>query len=71
LALRALRDRVTAHADRELQVRQNYGEWQENLLTRTDHIRQQVAELEARLTPWMRRGESLRLAVISRGDENS
>jgi hypothetical protein len=71
LALKALKNRVTAHMDRESQIRRIYGEWQENLLSRSDRLRQQVAELEARLSPWIPRGESLRLAVISRSDENT
>ena len=71
LALKALKERVTTHADREMQIRRIYGEWQENLLSRTDRLRMQVAELEARLAPWIPRGESLRLAIVPQADEDS
>jgi len=69
LALKALKERVTTHADREMQIRRIYGE--ENLLSRTDRLRMQVAELEARLAPWIPRGESLRLAIVPQADEDS
>lgn len=71
LALKALKDGVNAHIARETHVRRVYSEWQQGLLLRTDRLRQQIAELEARLAPWMPRGESLRLAVVSRTEENA
>jgi hypothetical protein len=71
LALKDLKDRVTAHIHRESQIRRIYAEWQENLLSQTDQLRRHVAELEARLAPWIPRGDSLRLAVVSRTDDNN
>lgn len=66
MALRSLKQTVTSHIDRETRLCHVYGEWQETCLTRTEQLRQQVAELQARLAPWMPRGESPRLAVVSR-----
>ncbi len=68
-ALRALKQNVTNHIDRESRLCRVFGEWQETWLSRAEQLRQQVSELEARLAPWMPRGESLRLAVVSRTDE--
>lgn len=68
-ALKALKYRVTAHVDRETQIRRYYSEWQENLLMRSDQLRQQIAELEARMAPWIPRVDSLRLTVVSRSEE--
>lgn len=68
-ALRVLKDRVTTHMDRETNLRHMYGELQETWLTRINQLRQQVNELEARVTPWMPRGESLRLAVVAHNDD--
>jgi hypothetical protein len=69
LALRTLRDRIMSHVARETLVRRACTEWQENLLTRTDLLRQQIQELEARLSPWMRR-QDLKLSVVSQSEDN-
>lgn len=71
LALQALKHHVTAHVDRESRLCHVYGKWQETWLSRTDQLRQQVSELEARLTPWMPRGDSVRLTVVSRSEESN
>ena len=68
-ALRALKQNVATHADRESRLCRVYGEWQETWLSRAEQLRQQCRELEARLAPWMPRSESPRLTVVSRSDE--
>jgi hypothetical protein len=70
-ALRTLKQRVTNHIDRESRLCRVYGEWQETCLTRAEQLRQQFGELEARLAPWMPRGESPRLAVVTRAEETN
>jgi BMFP domain-containing protein YqiC len=69
LALRDLKQRVMTHLDRESHLRSMYAEWQTTWLSRADELRQQIAELEARLAPWIPRDDSLRLAVVSRSDD--
>ncbi|MBS0202452.1 MAG: hypothetical protein JSS49_06090 [Planctomycetes bacterium] len=68
-ALQSLKQNVTDHVARESRLRRVYGEWQETWLSRAEQLRQQISELEARLAPWMPRGESVRLAVVSRNEE--
>lgn len=70
-ALRSLHQNVTDHVARESRLRRVYGEWHETWLSRAEQLRQQISELEARLAPWMPRGESVRLAVVSRGEETN
>jgi hypothetical protein len=69
LALRSLKQRVTTHADRESRLCRMYGEWQETWLSRAEQLRRQCNELEARLSPWMPRLESPRLAVVEHADD--
>ena len=71
LALRMLKQNVTDHIDRESRLCRVYGDWHQSLMSRAEQLRQQVSELEARLAPWMPRGESLRLAVVSRADDTN
>ena len=67
-ALRSLKQSMATHVDRESRLCHVYGEWQETCLTRAEQLHHQIAELEARLSPWMPRGELPRLAVVSRAE---
>ena len=71
LALRNLKQHVTTHMNRESRLCRVYGEWQETWLSRAEQLRMQCNELEARLAPWMPRGETPRLSVVSRTDETN
>jgi len=70
-ALRTLKQNVTNHIDRESRLCRIFGEWQETWLSRAEQLRHQVSELESRLAPWMPRGETLRLAAVSRTEETT
>lgn len=71
LALRALKNDVTNHIDKESRLCRFYGQWHENWMSRAEQLRQQVNELEARLAPWLPRDESLRLSVVTRNEESN
>ncbi|MDB5341963.1 MAG: hypothetical protein JWP89_340 [Schlesneria sp.] len=70
-ALRTLQGHIVTHSDRESNLRRMCGELQETWLSRINQLRQQVNELEARLSPWMPRGESFRLVVVAQNDETA
>lgn len=56
-ALRALKQNIVTHLDRESRLCRVYGEWHQTWLSHSEQIGQQLAELEARLAPWMQRAE--------------
>ena len=64
-ALLTLRRCVTSHADQQSRLKQFYRDWQQNWLDRTEHLREQMSELEARIAPWLPRHESPRLSVMT------
>lgn len=68
-ALRSLKQSVATNVDRESRLCHVYGEWQETCLTLTEQLHQQIAELQARLAPWLPRGETPRLSVVDRAEE--
>lgn len=70
-ALRTLQGHIMTHTDRETNLRRMCGELQETWLSRIDQLRQQVNELEARLAPWMPRGDAFRLAVVAQNEETN
>lgn len=69
-SLQALKHHVTAHINRESHLCRLYSEWQETWMNRTNQLRQQINELEARLSPWIARHESVRLSIVARADES-
>ena len=68
-ALLTLRHRVTLHADQQSRLKRFYRDWQQNWLNRAEHLRAQMNELEARITPWLPRDESPRLSVMTTVEE--
>ncbi len=64
-ALLTLRHRVTSHVDQQTRLNQFCRDWQQNSLQRTEHLREQVNELEARISPWLPREQSPRLSVMT------
>ena len=68
-ALLTLRHRVAAHANQQSRLRQFYWDWQQNWQHRTEHLRGQMNELEARIAPWLPREQSPRLSVLTPLDE--
>ena len=68
-ALVTLKQRVTSHANRQSRLKRFYREWQQNWICQTEHLRQQMDELESRLAPWMPREEPPRLSVVCHTEE--
>ncbi len=64
-ALLTLRHRVTSHVEQQTRLKQFCRDWQQDRLYRTEHLREQMNELEARIAPWLPREQSPRLSVMT------